>query len=82
MTITVTHRNTHKALMYTVACLIRGEVVHVLEAAEQADWRSKLVWYLRCALKKRLKICPERGITQHYLWHWARETSETYLQGQ
>jgi hypothetical protein len=34
-----------------MACLVKGEVVHVLEAADQADWRSKLVEYSNYALK-------------------------------
>ena len=43
----VTHKLTHKASLFTVACLFIGEVMHVLEAAEHAHLRSKLVDYSR-----------------------------------
>jgi len=69
MTPTVTHRNTHKASLFTMACLVKGEVVHVLEATDQADWRSKLVEYSGYALKKNkvkkkrnyAALCPALG---------------------
>jgi hypothetical protein len=37
----------NRPLLFTVACLVRGETVHVLEVTEHADWRRNLVEYLR-----------------------------------